>query len=450
LRRGKETVYKKWNMPIAILSGDLMMIKATQLLCETETQNLKQLLEVFNKTAVEVCEGQQIDMNFETQKNVSHDEYLEMIKLKTAVLLGCSLQIGALIGGAGNDILSGGSGTDTAVVTVAAGASGVVFDAGALTVTSGSGTDTLSGIELVNAVDAAGVVVKTYAMVDALGGMSAAITAAPNGSVLVKGNTDASPLGVSLADASAALAKGLSFYGSDTITVTASASDLLAKGSDLGAMNRAGVDSFITTDVVSPSQYATLVANSGGSVVVPTPVIREDESGVANIAGGGVVYTFTFDQAVTGFAVEDVAVVNGTKGALVASTVAGEEGKVFTLTVTPNALQGDMTVNVANSATSTQAVDTIAPTAPSIHTVGGANVFADAVQVTLSGAGSDVISSATTVTVSDGVRSVNAQLNVVNGQWTADVTTLTRGALSVSADVVDAAGNHSISASKTV
>jgi geranylgeranyl diphosphate synthase type II len=103
LRRGKETVYKKWNMPIAILSGDLMMIKATQLLCETETTHLKLLLDIFNRTAIEVCEGQQIDMNFETQKNVSHDEYLEMIKLKTAVLLGCSLQIGALIGGAGND-----------------------------------------------------------------------------------------------------------------------------------------------------------------------------------------------------------------------------------------------------------------------------------------------------------------------------------------------------------
>lgn len=103
LRRGKETVYKKWNMPIAILSGDLMMIKATQLLCETETQHLKSLLEIFNKTAVEVCEGQQIDMNFETQKSVSHDEYIEMIKLKTAVLLGCSLQLGALIGGAGHE-----------------------------------------------------------------------------------------------------------------------------------------------------------------------------------------------------------------------------------------------------------------------------------------------------------------------------------------------------------
>lgn len=103
LRRGKETVYKKWNMPIAILSGDLMMIKATQLLCETETNQLKLLLDIFNRTAVEVCEGQQIDMNFETQKSVSHDEYLEMIKLKTAVLLGCSLQIGALIGGASKD-----------------------------------------------------------------------------------------------------------------------------------------------------------------------------------------------------------------------------------------------------------------------------------------------------------------------------------------------------------
>jgi geranylgeranyl diphosphate synthase type II len=103
LRRGKETVYKKWNMPIAILSGDLMMIKATQLLCETETSSLKLLLDIFNRTAIEVCEGQQIDMNFETQKSVSHDEYLEMIKLKTAVLLGCSLQIGALIGGASND-----------------------------------------------------------------------------------------------------------------------------------------------------------------------------------------------------------------------------------------------------------------------------------------------------------------------------------------------------------
>jgi geranylgeranyl diphosphate synthase type II len=103
LRRGKETVYKKWNMPIAILSGDLMMIKATQLLCKTNDADIRELLNVFNNTAVEVCEGQQIDMNFETQKSVSHEEYLEMIKLKTAVLLGCSLQIGAIIGGANKE-----------------------------------------------------------------------------------------------------------------------------------------------------------------------------------------------------------------------------------------------------------------------------------------------------------------------------------------------------------
>jgi geranylgeranyl diphosphate synthase type II len=100
LRRGKETVFKKWNMPIAILSGDLMMIKATQLICETNYPDLKSLLKIFNQTAVEVCEGQQIDMNFETQKTVSIEDYLNMIGLKTAVLLGCSLKIGALIGGA--------------------------------------------------------------------------------------------------------------------------------------------------------------------------------------------------------------------------------------------------------------------------------------------------------------------------------------------------------------
>ena len=103
LRRGKKTVYKKWNMPIAILSGDLMMIKATQLLCKTNDIDIRELLDVFNNTAVEVCEGQQIDMNFETQKSVSHEEYLEMIKLKTAVLLGCSLKIGAIIGGANKE-----------------------------------------------------------------------------------------------------------------------------------------------------------------------------------------------------------------------------------------------------------------------------------------------------------------------------------------------------------
>jgi geranylgeranyl diphosphate synthase type II len=100
LRRGKETIYQKWNMPVAILSGDLMMIKSTDLLALTQGADLGLLLRVFNDTAAKVCEGQQIDMNFETRSNVSHQEYLQMITLKTAVLLGCSLKLGALIGGA--------------------------------------------------------------------------------------------------------------------------------------------------------------------------------------------------------------------------------------------------------------------------------------------------------------------------------------------------------------
>ena len=103
LRRGQQTVYTKWNMPIAILSGDLMMIKATQLLCETETNELKALLDMFNKTAIEVCEGQQIDMNFEARNDVTHEEYIRMISLKTSVLLAASLHIGAKIGGSSDE-----------------------------------------------------------------------------------------------------------------------------------------------------------------------------------------------------------------------------------------------------------------------------------------------------------------------------------------------------------
>jgi geranylgeranyl diphosphate synthase type II len=100
LRRGKETIYQKWNMPVAILSGDLMMIKSIDLLAKTKGTNLAQLIHVFNDAAAKVCEGQQIDMNFETQTHVTHAAYIEMITLKTAVLLGCSLKLGALIGGA--------------------------------------------------------------------------------------------------------------------------------------------------------------------------------------------------------------------------------------------------------------------------------------------------------------------------------------------------------------
>jgi geranylgeranyl diphosphate synthase type II len=96
IRRGKPTVHKKWNETIGILSGDLMMIKATQLLCKTHSKNLLPMLQVFSATAVEVCEGQQLDMNFEEQQDVTEAEYLHMITLKTAVLLGASLQLGAM------------------------------------------------------------------------------------------------------------------------------------------------------------------------------------------------------------------------------------------------------------------------------------------------------------------------------------------------------------------
>ena len=103
LRRGQESVYKKWNINVAILSGDVMLIQAIQLLSKDNSSSLSEILNVFNKTAVEVCEGQQLDMNFETSSTVSIDDYLKMIELKTAVLLGGSLKIGAIIGGASKD-----------------------------------------------------------------------------------------------------------------------------------------------------------------------------------------------------------------------------------------------------------------------------------------------------------------------------------------------------------
>lgn len=100
LRRGNPTVHAKWNEAIAILSGDVMLIEAYKLLINVNPAILPNVLNVFNDTAVGVCEGQQIDMNFEKREKVTIDEYLEMIKLKTAVLLGGALEIGALIGNA--------------------------------------------------------------------------------------------------------------------------------------------------------------------------------------------------------------------------------------------------------------------------------------------------------------------------------------------------------------
>jgi geranylgeranyl diphosphate synthase type II len=99
LRRGKPTVHKKWDDNTAILSGDVMQIVAYQLITETPEKQLKSVLDLFSRTAIEICEGQQYDVDFEHRNKVEADEYLEMIRLKTAVLLGCSLKTGALIGG---------------------------------------------------------------------------------------------------------------------------------------------------------------------------------------------------------------------------------------------------------------------------------------------------------------------------------------------------------------
>jgi geranylgeranyl diphosphate synthase type II len=98
LRRGKPTVHAKWNESVAILSGDVMFVKAYKMMIQVKPDILIQVLDIFNTTAVGVCEGQQIDMNFELRDEVSIAEYIEMIRLKTAVLLGGALKIGALIG----------------------------------------------------------------------------------------------------------------------------------------------------------------------------------------------------------------------------------------------------------------------------------------------------------------------------------------------------------------
>jgi len=97
IRRNQPTVHKKWSENVAILSGDAMTIKAYELIAETKPQFLPAVLKVFNKTALGVCEGQQYDMDFETRLDVSEKEYLEMIRLKTSVLIAASLQIGALL-----------------------------------------------------------------------------------------------------------------------------------------------------------------------------------------------------------------------------------------------------------------------------------------------------------------------------------------------------------------
>lgn len=100
LRRNKPTVHVKWNNNIAILSGDAILVKAFQSLESYDAAVFKSLVILFNTTAVEVCEGQQLDMNFEQAAHIPVSEYINMITLKTAVLLGCSLQMGAIVAGA--------------------------------------------------------------------------------------------------------------------------------------------------------------------------------------------------------------------------------------------------------------------------------------------------------------------------------------------------------------
>jgi len=100
IRRGKETVCKKWNANVAILSGDTMFDLAYKHLIRTNPKALINILEIFTQAAIEVCEGQQYDMNYETSKSITIPEYIEMIRLKTAVLIAASLKTGAVIAGA--------------------------------------------------------------------------------------------------------------------------------------------------------------------------------------------------------------------------------------------------------------------------------------------------------------------------------------------------------------
>jgi len=100
LRRGKETVYKKWNSNVAILAGDTMFALANKYMLRTRPQAVSLVVELFNQTAIEVCEGQQFDMDYEKTPDISIADYIEMIRLKTAVLLAASLKTGAIIAGA--------------------------------------------------------------------------------------------------------------------------------------------------------------------------------------------------------------------------------------------------------------------------------------------------------------------------------------------------------------
>lgn len=102
-RRGRETVWVKWNEATAVLSGDQMLIEAYRLLSRVDAPYLPRVLDIFNRMATEICEGQQYDMDFEHRDDVTIEEYIEMIRLKTSVLLASALQAGAYIAGANKE-----------------------------------------------------------------------------------------------------------------------------------------------------------------------------------------------------------------------------------------------------------------------------------------------------------------------------------------------------------
>ena len=103
VRRGQPTVHKKWDANTAILSGDSMLVLAYQRVAQCDNVHLPQMLDLFTETALEIGEGQQFDMDFETRNDVAEEEYIEMIRLKTSVLLACALKMGALSGDASQE-----------------------------------------------------------------------------------------------------------------------------------------------------------------------------------------------------------------------------------------------------------------------------------------------------------------------------------------------------------
>lgn len=104
LRRGRLTVHKRWNENTAILSGDAMLTLATMFISKTASTVMPEVLQLFNQTAMEVYEGQQFDMDYEKRTDVTVAEYLEMIRLKTSVLIGCACKMGAIIAGASTEV----------------------------------------------------------------------------------------------------------------------------------------------------------------------------------------------------------------------------------------------------------------------------------------------------------------------------------------------------------